>query len=159
MGFSNVKDNKLTEAENITKKIFSENLGSEKHVGYMTSKYLQGLDGKKDYILVECETGGYAIYEEESMEIIQYSDMSNSPFYEIEEEDSYYGGPSNYYKKNGNVIENINNARVKIGEKEQLKLAEEIKQDINQNRKNRVNNLQNDSNETIDCGYTQPNKE
>ena len=67
-------DETLTVATEITRKIFKANAKESDTIGYISSTYLQGMDGEEDYILSQCVTGGYAIYEAESMELIEYSD-------------------------------------------------------------------------------------
>lgn len=141
LGFSNTKDPVLITFEEITKEILQSEHNS-KSEGYMYASYLKGLDGFNDYVLVECDTGGYAIYEKESMEIIQYSDTNNSPFLDVSKENRYYGGPANYYRQKENVLENIYNDSIKMNEKDRLIYSEIIKQHIIENREKRIIELE-----------------
>ena len=78
----------LEKAEEFAKILFEVKLGKEEQEsnellellgeeidetkdGYIHASYLQGLDGEEDYILAQRENGGYAIFEKESMEVIE----------------------------------------------------------------------------------------
>lgn len=122
-------------ATEITRKIFNANAGTEdERKGYMTAEYLQGLDGEQDYILVECDTGGYAIFDRESMEIIEYSDTDSSPY--IQAETPCYGGPINYFDKKGDELKDIKTGK-KLQKQTAKEIAKEIKTKIKEDRKKR----------------------
>ncbi|MBQ8229917.1 MAG: C39 family peptidase [Clostridia bacterium] len=122
-------------ATEITRKIFNANAGTEdERKGYMTAEYLQGLDGEQDYILVECDTGGYAIFDRESMEIIEYSDTDSSPY--IQAETPCYGGPISYYDKKGDELKDIKTGK-KLQKQTAKEIAKEIKTKIKEDRKKR----------------------
>ncbi len=132
----------LENATLITRKIFYENLkeGEEVPHGYFSSSYLKGVDGQEDYILSQCATGGYAIFEKESMELIEYSDTDFSPYTDIESE-GYYLGPSNYYFEKEGKIQNINTG--KSFEKENLSyIANDLKERFEIDREKREELLQ-----------------
>ena len=98
----------LETAEEAAKKLFSmgaqkdeliiENPNKEDST-YVYANYLQGLDGNEDYIIAQRDSGGYAIFEKESMELIEYSSLETSPYSNVKKENAYYAGPVNYYKK------------------------------------------------------------
>ena len=76
-------DENLLNAAAITRKIFHANLTEEKkekqkEFGTVAAQYLKGLDDSEDYILAQKNTGGYAIFDKESMELIEYSDEAIS---------------------------------------------------------------------------------
>lgn len=130
-------DDILDKATEITKEIFTANLEEgEMEIGYIFSSYLQGMDGADDYILSQCSTGGYAIYEKESMELIEYSDTDKSPYATIEEGKRYYAGPVNYYVSNGDNLENVH-TKERISKKYGEKIAKEFKEKTKADRKER----------------------
>lgn len=100
-------DKVLLNAEEITKKLLEVGLAEDEELGYISTSYVKGLDGNEDYILAVCETGGYAIYEKETYELIEYSPIGTSPYNQIAENDSYYAGPVNYFKKVDNNYESL----------------------------------------------------
>lgn len=118
----------LDKATEITRKIFTGKLGDDDEgFGYIFSSYLRGMDGEEDYILSQCTTGGYAIYEAESMELIEYSDTEISPYAEIAQTDRYYAGIANYFVGNGNDLENLH-TKERIEKKYGRKIANEVKE-------------------------------
>lgn len=122
-------------ATEITRKIFNANAGTEgERKGYMFAEYLQGLDGEQDYILVECDTGGYAIFDRASMEIIEYSDTDSSPY--IQTETPCYGGPINYFDKKDDGLKNIKTGK-KLQKQTAKEIAKEIKTKLKEDRKKR----------------------
>ena len=104
--------------------------------GYVFSSYLKGVDGEEDYILSQCESGGYAIYEKESMELIEYSDTATSPYSNIIEEMRHYAGLANYYQNKGGKMKNLTTGE--IVEKEKLEpVAKKIKVKLKKDRQKR----------------------
>lgn len=128
-GIATPVDLVLNSACAITRKIFDSNMqdGSTKK-GYISARYLKGLDDSNNFILAECDTGGYAIFDKESMELIQYSDSDISPFFNISKEHSYYAGPSNYFMKENDTIVNIKRKDVKLNKEQQTIIADAFKQ-------------------------------
>lgn len=111
-GSSDFVDSKLQNAEAITKKIFasnakSEDVNIEEKLYQMNAEYLMGLDGEKDYVLVQRNGGGYAIFDKESMELMEYSDDGESPYCKAGTSEIYYAGPANYYHKKGGEVKNL----------------------------------------------------
>ena len=100
---------------------------------YIYSSYLKGADGENDYILTQCATGGYAIFEKDSMEIIEYSDKENSPYKNIIVEDNYYAGPFAYFTKKGEGLENIKTGEF-IEKEKTIKIAKQLKNKISEDR-------------------------
>ena len=136
-GSTSVVDPILDSATQITKKIFSANAVKDKTThGYIYSSYLMGTDGEEDYILAQCVTGGYAIFERESMEIIEYSDKESSPYQDIAKEDRYYAGPFAYFKKKEQHLENIKTGKF-INKEKSVGIADELKSKIKDDRKKR----------------------
>ena len=137
LGAVKVVDPVLENATQITRKIFNESIenGEDKKHGYFYSSYLMGVDGKKDYILSTCATGGYAIFEKESMELLEYSDTEISP-YTSGVKENYYLGPNNYYIGSGVKLQNINTGECVRKEKASV-LAKELKEKLKYNREKR----------------------
>ena len=111
-GSAELVDVKLQNAEAITKKIFasnakSEDVNVEEKLYQMNAEYLMGLDGEKDYVLVQRNGGGYAIFDKESMELMEYSDDGESPYSKAGTSEIYYAGPANYYHKKGGEVKNL----------------------------------------------------
>ena len=101
-------DEILLNAEEITAKLLSVGLNEDESVGYINTSYIKGLNEETDYILAECETGGYAIFEKDTYELIEYSPIGQSPYHAINKSESYYAGPVNYFKKSNDGFENLN---------------------------------------------------
>ncbi|MBQ3505970.1 MAG: hypothetical protein IJA89_04265 [Clostridia bacterium] len=138
MAFSSVVkiDEMLTTATEITRKIFTANAEDNSTIGYISSSYLQGMDSQEDYILSQCATGGYAIYEAESMELIEYSDSEFSPYMEFAETDRYYAGPVNYFVEDGDNLKNVH-TKQRMSKKHGEKIAKEFKEKTKKDREKR----------------------
>ena len=61
-------------------------------------EYFYNLDDSADYIYIEFENGGYAVYAKDTMEMMEYSLQGNLP-YDTSVSKKYYAGPSNYLQK------------------------------------------------------------
>ena len=97
LGGSGLRDEVLVNAEELTKQLFLSN--DKEFKGTMTGYYVKGLDEEKDYILVTCNTGGYAIYDKEEYYLVEYSPYGTSPYETTDKEECYYAGPASYYEK------------------------------------------------------------
>ncbi|MBR6737005.1 MAG: C10 family peptidase [Clostridia bacterium] len=132
-------DETLLNAIDIARKLFNSNcLKSEvsNDIKRFTAKYIKGLDNNEDFIVVETENGGYVIFEKTSFDLIEYSPIDKSPYVDISSSNSYYAGPSQYYKKDGNQIRHTKLNKV-LSENECLTVASSFKekhQDILKNR-------------------------
>ena len=142
----------LEKAEEFAQTLFETELGKEEQEskellgilgeeveepksGYIHASYLQGLDGEEDYILVQRENGGYAIFEKESMEVIEYSNLSSTP-YQASLTERYYAGPANYYEKKDGKVKNIHTGET-FKEEHLTQTAKEIKNRLKKNREER----------------------
>lgn len=145
-------DETLEQAEEFAQTLFETELGKEEQEskelleilgeeekdtkgGYIHASYLQGLDGEEDYILVQRENGGYAIFEKESMEVIEYSNLSSAPYQGLLV-DRYYAGPANYYEKKDGKIKNVHTGET-FKEEKLSEIAKNIKNDLKKNREKR----------------------
>lgn len=146
MSSTSLVNQELLDAEDITRYIFNtndanieeQNKGSTiAKRGYLDASFLKGADGNEDFIIVECESGGYAIYERETMELIEYSNSDKSPYTSITKSNRRYLGPANYYKKNNDNIENINTKHT-IKNEHTYEITKDFKSKIKNNRGKRV---------------------
>lgn len=62
------------------------------------------LDDSDDYLYVEFETGGYAVFFKENMEMLEYSPTKGFP---TSNEKIYYCGPNNVFVKNDKCFKNV----------------------------------------------------
>lgn len=97
---------------------------------------LYNLDGSADFIYVEFENGGYAVYAQQTMELLEYSLQDKIPFQS--QQTKYYAGPTNYlHKENENFInitsgENIELSKSEIVEYSRQARAVLIDKKVNQ---------------------------
>ena len=140
-GSAELVDVKLQNAEAITKKIFVSNAkmksGNVNEKLYqMNAEYLMGLDGEKDYVLVQQNGGGYAIFDRESMELMEYSDDGESPYCKAGTSEIYYAGPANYYHKKGGEVTNLFTGE-KVGKEHLSAVANNVQEKIKTDSINR----------------------
>lgn len=113
------------EAENISEEIPNqESLFVDKKIE--DYGYLYNYDDHSDYIYVDFEgTAGYAIFADNTLEILEYTKTGDFP-YASDFFTKYYGGPGAYFKKNGNqFINTISDQSITVSDinaKEQSKL-------------------------------------
>lgn len=138
LGSMQAVDEKLESAEEIAERIFSVAKEEEKvEQGYLSARYLQGVDGTEDFILVQGSNTGYAIFERDSLDIIEYSHSNFSPFQECLYTESYYAGPTNYYREeNENLIGIYSKEKIKKEERGEIskKIKEKLKYDKEQRK-------------------------
>lgn len=90
-------------------------------------EYVYNLDDSADYIYVEFENGGYALFSRETMEMMEYSLQGTLPYSNSTTKD-YYAGPSNYLKKIGSKFINaLTNEQLSITIDEALKFAQQVR--------------------------------
>ena len=126
MSGTKIYDKTLLFAEQVAAKFFRyENENNKRHI---YSKYIKGVDGASDYILVEQQGKGYAIFSKEDMQLIEYSDECVSPYSNAKEE-LYFAGPGNYYKSVNDKMTNINTGVV-IEESDLTAIATGLKEKV-----------------------------
>ncbi len=123
----------LEHASHATKQLLYSDI-EENLFPYVSSSYLKGADGEKDYILSQTKTGGYAIYEKTSMRLIEYSNTSVSPYHNIEENSRCYMGPINYFRFNEDKIQHLISKK-NIPKKSAEKFAQTLKEKIRKRQK------------------------
>ena len=138
LGSAKAVDTTLDLASQITRNLFNSYEGEDiTTYDYIHSTYLKGVDGNEDYILSEREIGGYAIFEKEHFELLEYSPTDHSPFCNIAQEKRFYAGPINYYEGNGNQLKNLYSNEL-FDKTELAPIATEVKQNINLARVERL---------------------
>ena len=110
MSGTKIYDEKLMFAEQVASKFFRYE--NEKNNRKVYSKYLKGLDGANDYILIEQQDSGYAIFSSVDMQLVEYSEHSVSPYNKLSANESYYAGPGNYYVKKDDQMTSMNTGEV-----------------------------------------------
>lgn len=101
---TNFVSNEISEEETVKIKEYEKVAKDSLHpiLGDQTIKsceYLYNLDDSADYVYIEFESGGYAIYAKDTMEMLEYSLMGHLP-YTDSNLSKYYAGPANYLYKN-----------------------------------------------------------
>ena len=100
LGGSSLYDEELFLAKDITTMI----LDAEE--GRVYASFLKGLNGDEDFILAYTNDGGYAVFSREDMQLLEYS-KSGNPYAGINNNLSYYAGPTNYYEKNNSTFSDV----------------------------------------------------
>lgn len=70
-----------------------------------SSEYLYSLDESPDFIYIDFEDFGYAIFLRDNLELLEYAPQGNLPY--LEGERKYYCGPKNYFNKASGQFVNI----------------------------------------------------
>lgn len=97
-----IGNNIVSASETNNYEVNMENIQNVDDVGY-----LYNFDGSPDYIYVDfIDQTGYAIFSEETLEILEYTNNGSFPYNSINEQ-KYYGGPYKYFIKNNNCFKNI----------------------------------------------------
>ena len=133
-------DKALLNAVDIAEKLFESNSFEEENssnIRRSTAKYIKGFDDNEDFIIVESDVGGYAIFEKSTYDLIEYSPIDKSPYLNVSSTNSYYAGPSQYFKKENMQIKHVFTNQT-IAENEKLKISSGFKEkysEVKQNRK------------------------
>lgn len=83
----------ISSVEEVTRQIFGD-------VKIKSSEYLYGFNDSPDYIYVDFEDYGYAVYFGNTMELMEYAPTGSLP-YSDNITQKYYAGPSNYFSRKG----------------------------------------------------------
>lgn len=109
-------------------------------------EYLYSLDDSADYIYVEFENGGYAIYLKQTMEMLEYSAKGTLKYAGFTSK-KYYGGPNIYLvKDNDSFFDTVSNQEIKIS-RESAKIYSSAIRDkllINYNMRTELNSTEYD---------------
>lgn len=76
------------------------------NINIAKAEYLYNLDETNDYIYVEFENNGYAVYFKDTLELLEYSAQGKID-YPNTSENKYYGGPGKYFVKQNNTFSDI----------------------------------------------------
>lgn len=94
----------ISDIKSLTQSMFGD-------VEIKSSEYLFNLDGVPDYIYVEFENSGYAVYYKDTLELLEYS-AKDSLIYPNNQTYKYYGGPGKYFTKQGECFEDLINGEI-----------------------------------------------
>lgn len=100
---SSLTQNELDDSDNYTIEQVADELFGD--VSVEKSEYLYNLDDSADYIYLEFENGGYAVFLKQTMELLEYSPQGKLDYPETTSA-KYYAGPSFYLVKAGNSFIN-----------------------------------------------------
>ena len=94
-------------------------------------EYMYNLDGSADYICVEFDGGGYAIFAKETMEMMEYNPIGNLP-YSNTTASKYYAGPASYLYKSGNneFVNAVSGEKTVVSNVEIASASEKIREKI-----------------------------
>ena len=91
------------------------------------SEYLYNLDGASDYIYVEFENGGYAVFLKDTMEMMEYS-VQGCLDYSNMQGIKYYGGPGTYLiKKDDYFVDTISQEHLYISKKAASEFSSKVR--------------------------------
>lgn len=104
-------------------------------------EYIYNLDESADYIYVEFEGDGYALYARTTMEILEYSLQGKLPYNNTSNK-KYYAGPSQYIEKsNDKLINVLTGNQIYLNEDELTETAFEIREKIIERNINEGNTI------------------
>lgn len=90
-------------------------------------EYVYNLDDAADYIYVEFEEGGYALFARETMEMMEYSLQGTLPYSDSSIR-NYYAGPSNYLQKiNAKFIDMKTNKPLDITPEDAIAFSQQVR--------------------------------
>ncbi len=91
---------------------------------------LYNLDGSADYISVEFENGGYAVFAKRTMEMMEYSPEGSLP-YEDTASKKYYAGPANYLQKEGGAfLDVMSGEKLEISAEEAVTFSKQVRETL-----------------------------
>lgn len=94
------------------------------------SEYLYNLDDSADYIYVEFNDGGYAVFLKQTMEMLEYS-VRGKLDYAGSVSKKYYAGPSSYLiKENDYFIDTASNQRLNITQESARQYSSSIRESL-----------------------------
>ena len=158
----NAKSNSLSELTSATatkelsapvsysvEKVTNELFGN---VSIKSSEYLYNLDDSADYIYVELNDGGYAVFLKETMELLEYSQQGKLNY--PKNSSKYYGGPSLYMVKDDDCFVDVNSQEhLHISNDSAKTYASEVRETLISNYEERL------ISENVDFDYSLLEKE
>lgn len=97
---------------------------------------LKNLDEQEDFLYVEYETGGYAVFYKDTMEMLEYSPTGSI---ESLEENDYYCGPKSFFKNEKNTMKSVVDKDIRIKkDKDAMSKAKAIRQSLSKKSKKRL---------------------
>lgn len=104
------------------------NIFGEKNI--YTWKMLYSLDEGDDFVYVEFEKGGYAVFSSKTKEMMEYSLQGTLPYSDSSKKE-YYAGPNNYFsKKDSTFFDLTSNEIVNITTAEASAFCQSIRSEI-----------------------------
>lgn len=102
-------------------------------VNIKSCEYLYNLDDSADYIYVEFDDAGYAVFLKETMELLEYSAQGELNYPE-NSSSKYYGGPSFYmFKDNGCFVDILSREHLHISSESAKTYANEVRETLLEN--------------------------
>lgn len=133
--------------EQVTNELFGE-------VNIKNCEYLYNLDDSADYIYVEFDDAGYAVFLKETMELLEYSAQGKLNYPETASA-KYYGGPGNYVVKKDNCfIDTLSQESFYITENSARIYASEVREMLTSNSKIQLNQNTQEPQESIVFDYS-----
>ena len=109
------------DVDKVTREIFGD-------MRIKSREYLYNLDGSPDFIYVDFEDYGYAVYLRETLEMLEYAPWGSLPYPDTGEI-RYYGGPKNYLTKNGDLFTNVLTSETAlVSETEAIGYSQEVRE-------------------------------
>lgn len=123
-------------------KVVADLFGNDAKIAY--GEFLYNFDQSSDYVYVEFENTGYAVFLKETMELLEFSPTGKLCYPEIMSF-KYYGGPgSYYYKRNNYFVDAMTNEQFYVSETEACAYASDIRETLkyNYNMRKEKQNIQ-----------------
>lgn len=123
-------------------KVVADLFGDDAKIAY--GEFLYNFDQSSDYVYVEFENTGYAVFLKETMELLEFSPTGKLCYPEIMSF-KYYGGPgSYYYKRNNYFVDAMTNEQFYVSETEAYAYASDIRETLkyNYNMRKEKQNIQ-----------------
>lgn len=106
---------------------------------------IYNLDDSADYLYVEFERGGYAVFATQTMEMMEYSLEGSIPF-SISNSRKYYAGPANYLQKFNDIFVNVSTGiQLDISSLEAKEFAEKTREVLVETKMEKYNIKENTS--------------
>ena len=89
-------------------------------------EYLYNLNDSPDFIYVDFKNYGYAVYLQDTLELLEYSPKGSLPYADARAR-KYYSEPANYFNKNGELFVNaVSNEVLSLSRSESEMYAQQI---------------------------------
>lgn len=89
---------KQTDIQKVSNELFGD-------ISIKSSEFLYNLDESPDFIYLEFEDSGYAIFSSKTLDVLEYSLSGTLPY--VGQSKKYYTGPTGYHNKVGQAFKNL----------------------------------------------------